>query len=65
MASVTHPEIKRLVLENYPTAKVILLDEIGSAGAYPAPGATSKSKDDFQKKLKETGVQAVISGNGG
>ena len=65
MASVTHPEIKRLILENYPTAKVILLDEIGSAGPYPGPGVTSKSKDDFQKKLKEMGVQAVISGNGG
>jgi len=65
MASVTHPEIKRLILENYPTAKVILLDEIGSAGQYPGPGGTSKSKDDFQKKLKEMGVQAVISGNGG
>lgn len=65
MASVTHPEIKRLILQNYPTAKVILLDEIGSAGAYPGPGVTSRSKDDFQKKLKEMGVQAVISGNGG
>lgn len=65
MASVTHPEIKRLILKNYPTAKVILLDEIGSAGQYPGPGATSKSKDDFQKKLKEMGVQAVVSGNGG
>jgi len=65
MASVTHPEIKRLILKNYPTAKVILLDEIGSAGAYPTPGANSESKDDFQKKLKDMGVQAVISGNGG
>ena len=65
MASVTHPEIKRLILKNYPTAKVILLDEIGSAGAYPTPGTTSKSKDDFQTKLNEMGVQALISGNGG
>lgn len=65
MASITHPEIKRLILEKYPTAKVILLNEIGSAGPYPGPGITRQSKDDFQKKLKEMGVNAVISGNGG
>jgi len=65
MARVTHPEIKRLILQNYPTAKVILLDEIGSAGSYPGPGVIRQAKDDFQKKLKALGVQAVISGNGG
>jgi hypothetical protein len=65
MAHVTHPEIRRLILRNHPTAKVILLDEIGSAGPYPGPGVARKSKDEFQKKLKEMGVQAVISGNGG
>lgn len=65
MARVTHPEIKRLILENYPTAKVILLEEIGSGGPFPGPGVVRKAKDDFQRKLKEMGVQAVISGNGG
>lgn len=65
MAYVTHPEIKRLILENYPTAKVILLEEIGSAGPFPGPGVTRKSVADFQKKLKSMGVNAVISGNGG
>jgi hypothetical protein len=65
MANITHPEIKRLILANYPTARVILLNEIGSAGPYPGPGVTRQSKDEFQKKLKEMGVQAVISGNGG
>lgn len=65
MVYVTHPEIKRLILENYPTATVILLDEIGSAGPFPGPGITRKSVVDFQKKLKEKGVDAVISGNGG
>lgn len=65
MTSVTHPEIKRLIKENYPSAKVILLDEIGIAGPYPAPGITRKAKDEFQEKLKEMGVDAVISGNGG
>lgn len=65
MASVTHPEIKRLILENYPTAKVILLNEIGSAGPYPAPGVKRQQKDEFERKLKEMKVDAVISGNGG
>lgn len=65
MTQITHPEIKRLILENYPTAKVILLDEIGYAGTYPAPGIRRKSVEEFQQKLKEMHVDAVISGNGG
>ncbi len=65
MASVTHPEIKRLILEHYPTAKVILLNEIGSAGPYPGPGVKRQQKDEFEQKLKEMKVDAVISGNGG
>jgi len=65
MTAVTHPEIKRLILENYPSAKVILLDEIGIAGPYPAPGVTRRQKEEFQARLKELGVDAVISGNGG
>lgn len=65
MTGVTHPEIKRLILENYPSARVILLDEIGIAGPYPAPGVTRKLKEEFQTKLKKMKVDAVISGNGG
>ena len=65
MANVTHPEIKRLIRKHYPTAKVILQDEIGSAGVYPAPGITRRAKDEFQRKLKEMKVDAVIAGNGG
>ncbi len=65
MTGVTHPEIKRLILENDPSAKVVLLDEIGIAGPYPAPGVTRKAKEEFQAKLAEMGVDAVISGNGG
>ena len=65
MASVTHPELKRLILEEYPTAKVYLLNEIGSAGPYPRPGVVRHEKDEFQRKLLEFQVDAVISGNGG
>lgn len=65
MASVTHLELKKLIMSRYPTAKVYLLDEIGSAGLYPAPGVRRKSVEDFQKRLKEYGVDAVVAGNGG
>lgn len=65
MADVTHTEIKRLILKNYPNAKVILLDEIGSAGPFPGPGVRRQAHDEFQRNLRAMGVQAVISGNGG
>ena len=65
MTHVTHPEIKNLIKQHYPSAKVILLDEIGIAGPYPAPGVTRKLKEEFQSKLKDMKVDAVISGNGG
>ncbi|MBR5808275.1 MAG: hypothetical protein IKY24_06605, partial [Alistipes sp.] len=65
MARVTHPELKQLITKNYPTARVILLDEIGSAGVYPAPGVTRRSKEEFQEKLRSMRVDAVISGNCG
>lgn len=65
MAHITHPEIKRLILKKYPKAKVILLNEIGSAGPYPQPGVIRQQKEDFERKLKEMKVDAVISGNGG
>lgn len=65
MSAVTHPEIKRLIQEAYPDARVILLDEIGTAGVYPAPGIRRRSVEEFQARLKELHVDAVISGNGG
>ncbi|MCR5183918.1 MAG: hypothetical protein K6B46_04365 [Opitutales bacterium] len=65
MANVTHPELKRLILAEYPSAKVYLLSEIGSAGPYPRPGVTRWQKDEFQQKLKDFKIDAVIAGNGG
>lgn len=65
MASVTHPELKRLILEEFPSAKIFLLSEIGAAGPYPRPGTKRPEKDEFQRKLRELKVDAVISGNGG
>ena len=65
MANVTHPELKRLILGEYPRAKVYVLSEIGSAGPYPRPGVVRREKDEFQRKLKEFKIDAVVSGNGG
>ena len=65
MANITHPELKRLILTAHPSAKVYLLNEIGSAGPYPRPGVVRREKDEFQKRLREYGVDVVISGNGG
>ncbi|MBR4665692.1 MAG: hypothetical protein IKO93_17645 [Lentisphaeria bacterium] len=65
MASVTHPEIKRLILQHYPDAKVYVLREIGSAGPWPGPGVIRRQKDEFVQNLKRLKIDAVISGNGG
>ena len=65
MASVTHPELKRLILAEYPSARVLVLNEIGSAGPYPRPGVVRREKDEFQRRLRAEGVDAVVSGNGG
>lgn len=64
MASVTHPILKECILEKYPTAKVYLMQEVGSGGPYSVFGQSSQTKN-FQKKLEELGVDAVISGNCG
>lgn len=65
MASVTHYELKRLILEEFPTATVYVLSEIGSAGLFPGPRVHKPQVERFQQRLQEYGVDAVISGNGG
>lgn len=65
MARVTHPELKRLILQDYPDARVILLNEIGSAGPWPMPGVVRHQYNEFIERLRQFGVDAVISGNGG
>ncbi|MBE6189175.1 MAG: hypothetical protein E7143_08645 [Rikenellaceae bacterium] len=65
MTEIIHPEIARLIAEHYPTAKVVTTEQVGMAGVYPAPGIRRRSKEEFQAKLKEYGVDAVITGNCG
>ena len=64
MASVTHVELKKIILENFPTATVYVLSEIGSAGLFLVR-VRKPQVERFQQRLLEYGVDAVISGNGG
>ncbi len=65
MYNITHPELKRLIEANYPSAKVILYDELPIAGPYPAPGIKRQGTEEFRRRLAELKVDAVIAGNGG
>ena len=65
MASVTHVELRKIILENYPNATVYLLNEVGSAGLFPGPRVRKPQVERFQQRLQELGVDAVVSGNGG
>jgi hypothetical protein len=61
-AHVTHAELKRLILQKYPAAKVYMLSEVGAAGPYYAQSRQVKA---FQDNLKKLGVNAVVAGNAG
>ena len=65
MYNITHPELKRLIKEHYPTAKIIMYDELPIAGPYPAPGITRQSTEMFRQRLIDLKVDAMIAGNGG
>ena len=52
MAYVTHPELKRLILEKYPTAKVLVLSEVGSAGPWPRPGVVRPEKRSVSEEAE-------------
>lgn len=65
MAHVTHPEIKRIIKEQYPTATVLLTEDIGYAGPYAGLGIDSQQAAEFKRQLQANHVDAVICGNGG
>lgn len=65
MCNITHPELKRLILQHYPKAKVVMYDELPIAGPYPAPVITRQSTERFRQRLIDLKVDAVIAGNGG
>ncbi len=62
-ASVTHEVFKNLLEDQY-GCKTYFMDEIGKGGTYNPLSPSDKSKE-FQQKLKDYGVDAVISGNCG
>lgn len=64
-AAITHEELKKCILEEFPDATVYVLDsDIGKGGTYNPKNQSDQSKN-FQKKLQQYGIDAVISGNCG
>ena len=62
-ASVTHAVIRDMLEEEF-GCKTYYMDEIGRGGTYN-PANPSAQSESFQARLKEYGVDAVISGNCG
>ncbi len=65
MAHVTHPELKRIIEENYQNVTVLLTDVMGYAGPYAGMGIDREQAKAFKQKLIDYHVDAVICGNGG
>ena len=65
MAHVTHPELKRIIEENYSNVTVLLTDVMGYAGPYAGMGIDRQQAKEFKQKLIDYHVDAVICGNGG
>ncbi len=63
-ASETHAELIRCLKRDYPDIKIYSFSEVGSGGPYSVFGQSAQTVA-FQEKLKELGVDAVISGNCG
>ena len=63
-APITQAVIKDLIERDYPTANVITVDQVGYGGSYSVFNPSTQNKE-FQQKLKEYKVDAVISGNCG
>ncbi len=64
MASVTHAELKKCILQKYPDAQIFMFNEVGSGGPYSVFGKSAQT-EKFEKRLQELGIDAVISGNCG
>ena len=64
MASVTHDELKKCIRETYPDAQLYMFQDVGSGGPYSVFGQSSQTRN-FQSRLQQLGIDAVISGNCG
>ena len=63
-ASVTHEVLRDMLETEFGCITYYMADEIGKSGTYNPNSVSDKSKE-FQKKLKDYGIDAVISGNCG
>lgn len=63
-ASVTHAVIRDLLEANYGCVTYYMTEEIGKSGTFN-PNSVSDKSVEFQNKLKEYRIDAVISGNCG
>ena len=63
-APITQAVIKELIERDYPTATVLTVDQVSYGGSYSVFNPSKQNKE-FQQKLKEYKVDAVISGNCG
>lgn len=63
-ASVTHAVLRDMLETEFGCITYYMTDEIGKSGTYNPNSVSDKSKE-FQKKLKDYGIDAVISGNCG
>ncbi len=63
-ATITQAVLKEMILADYPTATVYTVDDLGCGGIYSVFNQSDQSKE-FQQKLIDYKVDAVISGNCG
>lgn len=63
-ASVTHQVLSDMLEEEFGCITFYMTDEIGKSGTFNPNSISDKSKE-FQQKLKEYNIDAVISGNCG
>ena len=63
-ASTTHGELARLIRQNYPTATIYMFGEVGEASTYNLFAVSDQVKQ-FQARILELGIDAVITGNCG
>lgn len=63
-ATTTQAVLKECILADYPTATIYTVEDLGCGGVYSVFHQSAQSKQ-FQQKLIDYGVDAVISGNCG
>ena len=63
-ATITQAVLKELILKDYPTATVYTVDDLGCGGIFSVFNQSNQSKE-FQQRLKDYKIDAVISGNCG